>query len=231
MITFLIPCYNEEQVIERTLTSLSSKIATLGESEILVIDDCSTDKTQEILNSLKIKIKNLRIVRHEKNQNLGGALKTGFREAKGEIIVAMDADLTHPIDLIPLMIEPLKNGFDVAFASRYAVGGGMKNVPAWRVALSYCANRFFGIIFITRLGDLTSGFRAYRKGVVNKINLHEKGFAAQLELTVKLIKSKAKIIEIPYTLVNREIGQSKFNLFSAIWKYAYVILKLFIYRW
>ncbi len=230
MITIFLPAYNEEEVIEKAINKIFSEI-NLEYYEVLVIDDGSTDKTLEILKKLTKKYKELRIISHEKNKGLGGAIKTGIKNAKGIILITMDADMTHPLDSIPLMINKIEQGNDMCIASRYVRGGGMVNVPYWRVLLSQLANKIFSIIYGTKLTDLTSGYRAYKTKAIQELKLEQRGFAIQLEISVKMIKRKAKITEVPLILINREIGSSKFNFIHVLRKYIFVIINLFFIRW
>ena len=107
----------------------------------------------------------------------------------------------------------------------------MKNVPYWRVLLSVMANRLFSLLFGTPIRDLTAGFKAYKTKLLKDIPITKKGFEVQLEIMVKLIKKKARFIEIPLVLSNREIGQSKFRLMRSMTKYISTILELLYYRW
>lgn len=230
-LSIIIPAYNEEEVIEKALFTLKENLEIKEPYEILVINDGSTDRTKEILENLSKKIKNLRIISHKKNKGLGGAIKTGIQNAKGEIIIELDADMTHPLDVIPEMIKKINQGYDMCIASRYLPGGGMKNVPIWRILLSKAANKVFSIIYCTKITDLTSGYRAYRSLFMKEIKLSQNDFSIQLEISVIMTKNKAKITETPLVLTNRSIGVSKFNFIRAMPKYIPVIIKLFFIRW
>ena len=231
MITILIPSYNEEAIIEKCIFQIVKDVHLKEGYEILVVDDGSKDKTRDILKKLSKKYTQLRVINHPLNKGLGSALRTGFKNAKGRIIVTMDSDLTHPPKLINLLISKFTPEIDVVLASRYLKGGGMKNVPMWRVVVSGLANRFFGIMFWTKVKDITSGFKAYRSGIIRGIEIKENNFEVQLEVMVALIKKHRRFREIPFVLVNREVGESKFNFFKAMPKFVLTIIKLFIVRW
>ncbi len=231
MITILIPAYNEEGVIEKCILQIVKDVDIKEGYELLVVNDGSKDKTLDILTNLSKKYKQLKIINHPVNKGLGGALRTGFKNAKGRIIITMDSDLTHPPVLINKLVEEMTPDVDVVLASRYVKGGGMKNVPWYRVMISVAANKFFGIILGTSVKDITAGFKAYRADVIKSIKTKERNFEVQLEIMVRLIKKKTRFKEIPLMLVNREIGESKFNLFKAVPKYALNIIKLFFVRW
>ena len=229
MITLLVPAYNEEAIIERLVATLHDTVHLQEEYELLVVNDGSTDRTQELLAGMQARYPSLQVVNHPRNMGLGSALKTGFRAARGRIIVTMDADLTHP----PEMIAPLIAACDVDFvvASRYVHGGGMRGVPWWRVALSRMANWGFQCLFATRLRDITAGFKAYRAESVRQLDVAARGFEVQLEITIRLLKQGATFRELPYVLKNREVGVSKMRYLKLLPTYLATLLELFRYRW
>lgn len=231
MITILIPAYNEEAIIRKCILQIIKDVKLKEGYELLIVDDGSKDKTREILSKLSKKYKQLKVITHPVNKGLGAALRTGFQNAKGRIIVTMDSDLTHPPTMITKLVSEMTPDADVVLASRYVKGGGMKNVPQWRVIISVLANKFFAIIFGTKVKDITAGFKAYRSKTIKSIKTKEKNFEIQLEIMMRLIKRHARFKEIPLVLVNREVGESKFNFFQAVPKYALNIMKLFIIRW
>ena len=196
----------------------------------MIINDGSTDKTESIVRDLMKRFKQVKLVNHKKNAGLGAALRTGFKEAKGIAIVTMDADLTHPPEMIKDLIKGLEDT-DVCLASRYVGKGGMKNVPFWRVLISKIANTSFGIMYGTKIKDISSGFKAYRSEKIKKINSKAKDFSIQIEIMAHLIKNKTKFKEIPFILVDRKIGVSKFRFFHMIPKYFVSVWKYFFFRW
>lgn len=197
--------------------------------ELLIVDDGSNDATPAILARMQPDYPKLTVVTHPQNQGLGSALHTGFRSAKGRIIVTMDADLTHPPELISPMVDACT--VDMVVASRYVKGGGMADVPWWRVMLSVIANNIFRLLFATRLHDITAGFKAYRKEAIQQIEVAARGFEVQLEITVRLLKQGVSFNEIPYILKNREAGASKMRYLRLLPTYALTFFELFRYRW
>ena len=231
MISIVVPAYNEEEVIEKSISELFSKVKIKEGIEIVVVNDGSKDNTLKILEKLKIKFPLLKIANHPKNKGFGEALKTGIKKAEGRIIVTMDSDLTHPAELVVKMVEKIDSGYDVCIASRYVRNGGMENVPLWRVLLSYFTNLTFSAIFFTRTRDLTGGFKAYKTEMLKKVNITRSDFSVQMEIIVALLKYHAKISEIPLMLSNRTIGVSKFDFSKNAPKYINAVFSLFIYRW
>jgi dolichol-phosphate mannosyltransferase len=229
MITILVPAYNEEDSISDLVFALRDRMPLSESYEILVVNDGSTDATQTILETLAASIPTLRIVNHPHNMGLGCALRSGFRAAQGRIIVTMDADLTHPPELIPRMLEA--SDADVVIASRYVRGGGMASVPWWRAALSVAANAVFRLLFATKVRDITAGFKAYHAECVRTLEITSRGFEAQLEITIRLVAQGATFREIPYVLTTRQHGASKMRYLKLISTYLRTVVRLFVLRW
>jgi len=210
MISIIVPAYNEEENIE-SLTSEIKK-ARLKKYDLIIINDGSNDRTKETAEKIAKKERNIRIISHRKNLGLGAALRTGFRAAKGDIIVTMDSDLTHPPSMISLLTDKLEQTkSDVCIASRYVRGGGMKNISAWRVLISKIANVFFSVVFRINARDITSGFKAYKSEKIKAVKIERTDFASQLEIMVGLKRMNAKFCEIPLILETRKKGASKFR--------------------
>lgn len=226
--TILAPAYNEEEVIERFAAAVLTRLEEGW--EILFVDDGSRDRTPEILRNAGRSNENIRVVTHELNRGLGAALATGFREARGEIVVTMDADLSHPLDLLPSLIDACDSA-DAAYASRYVKGGGMVGVPWKRALISRAANLLLRIAFATRVKDLTTGFRAYRREAIADLNLTGKGFEAQLEISVRLLAGRRRIVEIPFILTERAAGTSKMRYLPLISRYGRMMLRMLRVRW
>jgi dolichol-phosphate mannosyltransferase len=230
MTTVVIPAYNEEEVIKKLIEDLEEKISVNQALEILVVNDGSTDHTGEILDQLSRRYKNLRVIHHQANQSLGGALRTGIHAAGGDIIVTLDADMTHPPELMAKMVETLRN-YDVCVASRFVQGGGMVNVPRYRVVISRVANTVYRFLFNSPVRDNTTGYKAYRAELLKSIEIEEPGFAVQLEIVTKLLRKRARFKEVPFLLTNRKLGSSKLRYLRAIPHYVKRVMQLLLVRW
>ncbi|MBI2069777.1 MAG: glycosyltransferase [Elusimicrobia bacterium] len=230
MISLLAPAYNEEDVIREFVRSIYAKVSLQEDWELIIVDDGSMDRTGAILKELAGEHPNLRVVTHARNQNLGGALKSGIAAAKGRIIVTMDADCAHPPELIGAMTAALANA-DVCAASRFVPGGGMLRVPIHRRAMSRLANFLYRVFFLSPVKDNTGGFKAYNASLLKSVAIEEHGFAVQLEIMTKLIANKARFTEIPFVLTNRDLGISKLNYVTAVPGYLKRVLILLIQRW
>lgn len=232
MISIVVPAYNEEEGIEHFISEMKKRVKLSEDYELIIVNDGSADKTKQLIEKHLKNYPSLRIVNHPKNMGLGAAIRTGIASAKGRAIVELDSDLTQPPEMINDLVKTLDStSADVVYASRYVTGGGMRNVPGWRVALSVCANTFFRTIYWLHVKDPTAGFRAYRATSIKGMNIERTGFAVQLEISVKLAKMGARCVEVPFVLVNRQIGESKFSFKKMIVRYARNIIELFLYRW
>jgi dolichol-phosphate mannosyltransferase len=195
----------------------------------LIVDDGSTDSTPEILRELS-SVSGLRVLTHKTNQGLGAAIKTGFAEARGDVIVTMDADLSHSMGIVSKMITGCETA-DAVYASRYVPGGGMVGIPLWRKIISRTANLILRLVYMSPVHDLTTGYRAYRTEAVRNLEVTSSGFEAQLEISIRLLAAGRTIREIPLVLTNREAGESKMRYLSLIPKYGAVALRMIAVRW
>lgn len=226
-ITVLLPMYNEEKSAEPMIKLVTKRLKRDKiPHEILVVNDGSTDKTEEVLKKLRRKTRQVRIINHKTNIGLGGALETGFKNTKTDLIVTMDADLTQDPMHIAEMLEEIENGYDMIIASRYVKGGGMSGVPPHRVIVSRLANIVFAVLFGIPVKDMTSGFRCYKISMLRGVTVKDKGFASQLEILVKYSKKDPKIKEIPFILVSRTTGESKFDLPKVATRYFMTVRRL-----
>ncbi len=227
-VTVLAPAYNEEAVLEQFCAAV---IEELGPDwELLLVDDGSTDRTREIAEHFARADARVRLVAHDGNRGLGAALSTGIAHARGDLVITMDADLSHPLELLPAMIAECADA-DVVFASRFIPGGGMVDIPWWRIVSSQIANRMLRVLFATRTHDLTTGFRVYRRTALRDLRVRAHGFAAQLEVTVRLQAAGYRAAEVPFVLGSRAAGSSKMRYFALIPGYAATTVRLLGVRW
>lgn len=227
MITVLAPAYNEAPVIEKLVRAVMGALKGSFEFELLIVDDGSSDETPYILKRLQREYPNLVVVRHSENRGLGAGLMTGFRSARGNIIVTMDANLSHDPKLIPEIVATLENSVDIVIASRFVKGGGMEGVPLWRNLISRAGNMVLGVFLRMGVRDHTSGFRGYRAKLVKEIRNVSKGFEAQLEILLALNSTRVPVVkEVPLMLKNRGAGESKMRYFQLVPRYLRAIYLL-----
>jgi dolichol-phosphate mannosyltransferase len=227
-VTLLAPAYNEEAVLEQFCAIALTELGP--DWELLLVDDGSVDKTREIAARFADRDERVRVVTHPQNRGLGAALATGFANARGDIVITLDADLSHPFELVPAMLSKLADA-DIVYASRFVPGGSMVGIPWWRVVTSHFANRVLRIVFATTTHDLTSGFRGYRSAALRDLRVRAHSFAAQLEITVRAQAAGLRIAEVPLVLRGRVAGTSKMRYLALIPRYAMLTLWLLGVRW
>ena len=227
-VTIVAPAFNEEAVIERFVDTVLRLVPS--DTDLLVVDDGSTDRTPQLLAGLQTRHPNLRVVTHAANRGLGAALVTGFGAAEGDVLVTMDADLSHPLDLMPALVAGCSEA-DAVFASRFVPGGGISGVPFMRALISRVANGVMRRLLRVRVRDMTTGFRAYRASALRGLELTGTRFETQLEITVRLVHRGAHIAEIPLVLTTRAAGESKMRYLPLIPLYGKMFLRLLALRW
>jgi dolichol-phosphate mannosyltransferase len=231
MIRFVIPAYNEAENIPRLLADLAPRARELG-ARVIFVDDGSTDGTSEAIMAHRQDL-HLAIVRHEVNRGLGTAINSGLRAALGEAqdddaIVTLESDNTSDLDDLPRMLERFNEGHDVVLASVYAPGGKIIGVAGWRLAASKAvSNTFRHLGGLQEMHTLSSLYRVYRAGTLRRaaetygyLLVREPGFAANVELLLKLFNSGATVAEVP--TVNdwsRRAGVSKMSLKPTVLAY------------
>ncbi len=232
MIFFLLACYNEEKAIKPVFRDILSAFGMSG-VRIILVDDGSGDETVGTADKMSQELKiPLKILRHPCNMGLGEALKTGLgwickNAAARDFVVTMDCDNTHPPATARKMASMLP-GCDVVIASRFREGGCQKGVPFLRAAVSRIASLFFRL-FYTAVSDWSSGFRAYRVEVIRELKIperiREKGFTSQMEILLFLLRSGARICEVPLKMdYSLKKSRSKMRFFPLIFSYAKFLL-------
>ncbi|MDT7880273.1 MAG: polyprenol monophosphomannose synthase [Candidatus Hydrothermia bacterium] len=210
----IIPTYNERENIEVLINEI---FKNLPQTDILIVDDNSPDKTYEIVENISKVDKRVHLIKREKKLGLGSAYVQGFKFAINnnyDVVFQMDADFSHqPSDLLRLF-EKIKEGYDLVIGSRYISGVNVINWPMKRLLLSYFANAYARFITGVPIKDLTAGFKAIRVNALKSINLDNiksNGYAFQIEITFKIYNKGFKIIEIPIVFYERRSGNSKMS--------------------
>lgn len=206
-LSIVIPTYNEKGNILVLLRKINREFKENKiKGEVIVIDDCSPDGTGKLVENLRKKQKNIKIIHRKGKLGLSSAVLEGFKIAKGNILGVMDADLSHPAEKIPEMFEIIKKGeADFVVGSRYIKGGKIKGWGLKRMAMSKVATLLARPF--TKVKDPMTGFFLIRKKCVEKKEFNSKGFKILLELILKA--DYRKIREIPIVFINRTEGKSK----------------------
>ena len=176
------------------------------EWELVVVDDGSPDGTADLADGLG-KTHPITVVRRPGKAGLASAVLAGFAVARGDTLLVMDADLSHPPEVAPKLADAIANGADLAVGSRYVSGGGIENWPMKRQVVSRVACLMGNVLVPVR--DSTSGFFALRRSVVEGVKLNPIGFKIGFEVMAR--GRFKKVVEVPYTFRDREHGSSKFG--------------------
>jgi dolichol-phosphate mannosyltransferase len=217
-----LPTYNERENLEPMLRALGDKGV-----RVLVIDDSSPDGTGELADRLAAELDHVGVLHREHKAGLGPAYLAGFRRALAEgaeLVLEMDCDFSHDPDDVPRLVAAVQEGADVALGSRYVNGGSVRNWGPLRRFVSAGGSFYARVLLGTNVRDLTGGFKCYRRRVLETIDLdsiHSKGYAFQIETTYRALRAGFRVVEIPITFVDREIGGSKMSkaiVVEAVWK-------------
>ena len=224
-VSVIIPVYNEEETIEEILRRVEmEEIAT----EILVIDDGSTDGTREKLASLN-EVGNLRIILHDRNQGKGAAVRTGFQNATGDVFLIQDADLEYDPRDYPKLIQPIEEGIaDVVYGSRF-LGGPRRTTMFWHMVANKLLTFMTNLLYNTILSDMETGYKVFKRDIVDGMKIRANSFDFEPEFTAKILKKKVRVYEVPISFNPRDYDEGKkigfIDAFQAVWtliKYRFV---------
>jgi len=207
LLSVIIPCYNERDTIAAVVAAV--RAAPPADKEIIIVDDCSGDGTRELLRS---EINGLadQIIYHEVNQGKGGALRTGIRAARGDIVLIQDADLEYdPAEYSGLLQPILEDKADVVFGSRFLGGRPHRVLYFWhRVGngmLTLLSNAFTNL----NLTDMETGYKVFRREIIQAIEIKESRFGFEPEITAKIAKARCRVFEVGIAYYGRTYEQGK----------------------
>ena len=211
----IIPTYNEREnlplIVERVLRAQPGV-------HILVVDDGSPDGTGELADQLaQADRQRIHVMHRTVKDGLGAAYLAGFAwglNREYSVLVEMDADGSHAPEQLYRLLDAIDNGADLAIGSRYVRGGEVRNWPWRRLVLSKTANTYSRVLLGVGVHDITAGYRAYRREVLEKIDLaavDSKGYCFQIDLTWRTVNDGFLVVEVPITFVERELGVSKMS--------------------
>ncbi|MEO9209882.1 MAG: glycosyltransferase family 2 protein [Ginsengibacter sp.] len=220
-ISIVLPCYNEEVILKANLDTVINYLGNKSDKyqwEIVLVNDGSKDQTGRIADEYEKQYGNkIRAIHHPTNLNLGNALKTGFNNSKGDIIVVMDIDLSYSVDHIERMVDKMiETNSDIVIASPYMPGGKVTDVPFARRMMSRWVNRFMRIAAQDKYYTYTGMVRAYRRNFIRTVNLKTKDYEINPEILYKGMILRARIIEIPAHLDWTEQNKYKGKRTSSI---------------
>ena len=213
MISIVVPMYNEQENVERTTGQIRQVMNKEKEEwELILVDDGSIDQTSSLVDEMSSLYKNVRAFHHPTNRGVGRALRTGFEKARGEIVVAGDADLSYGAEEIPRLVSVMRTrNVDLMLASPYLIEGTTQDVALYRLAISRLGNAVLRLVLGTDISCVTSIFRAYRRDMIEQLELNSDGKEIEPEIVAKSLAMGFSIDEMPATLKGRERGKSKFR--------------------
>lgn len=215
LISFVLPTFNESGNIVPLVEEINKSIK--DKKEIIVVDDDSPDGTSQKVRDYIVEHKktNILLLTRKHNHGLTNSIRDGIKKAKGEVIVWMDCDFSHPPKVVPLLLKQIDKGYDIAVASRFAKGGGFvvpekDSSDSWvAIILSRMMNYSIQTLLGNNFGDYTSGFVAVKKRVFQKIHLRGDYGEYFIGFIFRAFAFGFKIVEIPYIQLPRASGESK----------------------
>ena len=221
-LSIIIPCYNELENIRTIVKRV--KQSSIQDKEIIIVDDCSTDGTREVLKN-EIEPIVHKVIYHKKNRGKGGALKTGIKYATGDVVIIQDADMEYNPKEYPNIVNAIfENQADVVYGSSF-LRGGVKGYLR-----NYLANKFLTFLSNCKTGlkltDMETCYKAFKREIIQSINIEEMRFGFEPEITAKIAKQGIKIKEVPIKYYPRKNSEGKkigfkdgIRAIICIWKY------------
>jgi dolichol-phosphate mannosyltransferase len=224
--TVCIPTFNERENLERMVRALG-KVLDTERDRVLIVDDSSPDGTGEIADGLAAELPWVGVLHRERKEGIGRAYLDAFRHvlrSESEYVLEMDCDFSHDPADVPRLIGACADGADLALGSRYVAGGGTRKWSLLRRFISRGGSLYAQILLGVGVRDLTGGFKCFRRTVLETVDLDAvaaNGYAFQIELTYRALKKGFRVVELPITFVDREVGGSKMSraiVAEAVWK-------------
>ncbi|HUH98610.1 MAG TPA: glycosyltransferase family 2 protein [Anaerolineales bacterium] len=220
-LSVIIPVYNEVQNIEEILRRVK---ATALASEIVVVDDDSQDGTRDLLRDLDGQ-DGLHVILHDRNQGKGAAVRTGLQAARGDVLLIQDADLEYSPHDYPSLLKPIEEGIaDVVYGSRF-LGGPRRAVMFWHMIANHLLTFFTNILYDAILSDMETGYKVFRREVMEGIKLRSNRFNFEPEFTAKVLKRRHRIYEVPISFNPRDYSEGKKIKFRDAMEAVWTLLK------
>ncbi|MBI4436585.1 MAG: glycosyltransferase family 2 protein [Candidatus Omnitrophica bacterium] len=206
-LSIVMPVYNEKETIQKIIEKVKQVPLDL-EKEIIIVDDGSTDGTRQFLEAMPQD--NVKIIYHSKNMGKGAALRTGFAQAGGDVVMTQDSDLEYdPADYAILLDPILRGAADVVYGSRLSGGRPQRVYLFWHKMGNNFLTFITNLLYNTTLTDMETGYKVFRKEVVQRLRLRCKGFSIEPEITAKVFKQKVRVYEVPIAYYGRSYQEGK----------------------
>jgi glycosyltransferase involved in cell wall biosynthesis len=222
-VSVVLPCYNERDHVEQEIKRIRAALETAGMTyELICIDDGSTDGTRELLKQ----VPDIRLILFQRNQGSGTARRIGTQEARGQVVVWTDADMTYPNELIPELVRELGDSYDQVVGARKSEAGTYK---LFRVPAKWAIRRLASYLTNAPIPDLNSGLRAFKRSVAEPyLRLLPPGFSCVTTITLAFLSNGHQIKYIPIDYYKRA-GRSKFHPFKDAYNYMIQVLRMVMY--
>ena len=222
-LSIIVPAHNEEESISDCLRKVEDSVSF--EHELVVVNDHSVDRTGQIVAELASQYKNIKLVKNNRQGGFANAIRTGFDNATGDVLMPVMADLCDDLSTIPKLWVKINQGFDIACGCRYTKEGARLGGSRFKGLLSRSAGRSLHFLLGIPTHDIANAFKMYRKNVIESIDIKAKGFEISMEITLKAYYLGFKITEVPTVWRERTKGKSSFSVFKLLPNY------LLLYIW
>ena len=224
IISIIIPCFNEE----KTLAKIVDKVLKFKtfEKEIIIVDDCSIDDTPNIINDLVSKFSEIKSIKHKQNYGKGAGIKSGVEISTGDIVLIQDADLEYNPEDYDSLLEPfLKTDADVVYGSRFLGGKYVRLSFFWHYLANKILTTLCNIFTNLNMTDMETGYKLFKSEAIKSIDLKEKSFGIEPEITIKLAKKNFIFYEVPISYSGRSYDEGKKIGLKDAFKAIYCIVK------
>ena len=210
-LSILIPVYNERTMVERSLAQvLAAPLPENMDRELIIVDDCSTDGTSQILDRLAAEQPVIQLIRKKVNEGKGAAVRTAIQQAQGDFCIVQDADLEYDPSEYPRLLRPLLDGHaDAVFGSRYLAGEQTRVLPFWHSMINKWLTLLSNMFCNLKLTDMETGYKVFRTDLLKSIPIRSDRFGFEPEITMKSAKRKLRIYEVPISYHGRTYEEGK----------------------
>jgi glycosyltransferase involved in cell wall biosynthesis len=223
LLSVVMPVFNERPMVLDTIGRVCA--APVDSMELIVVDDCSTDGTREVLAEAVVRHPEVKVIYHEKNRGKGAALRTGFANVHGRFVLIQDADNEYNPSEYPVLLEPLLKGdADVVFGSRF-LGGPHRVLYYWHSVANSALTLLSNMVTDLNLTDMETGYKAFRRDVIQRLDLREDRFGIEPEITAKVAQLGVRVYEVPISYNGRTYAEGKKIGFKDAFRAVYCIVR------